>query len=100
MPAIDCAKDMRSFHDQNVTLAQSDQAEMHDRRDNGRTRLRTGLEAEEHPLPQISASQGSYQMRTMVQDADNDYDIDDGVYFAMDDLVDTDGAGLSAPQAR
>ena len=100
MPAIDCAKDLRSFHDQNVTLAQSDQSEMHDRRHNGRTRLRTGLEAEEHPLPQISASQGSYQMRTMVQDADNDYDIDDGVYFAMDDLVDTDGAGLSAPQAR
>lgn len=100
MPAIDCAKDMRSFHDQNVTLGRSDQSEMHDRRDNGRTRLRTGLEVEEHPLPQVIASQGSYQMRTMVQDADNDYDIDDGVYFARDDLVDADGVELTAPQAR
>jgi len=100
MPAIDCAKDMRSFHDQEVTLAKTDQSAMHDRRDNGRVRLRTGLEAEGHPLPTEIASQGSYQMRTMVQDAENDYDIDDGAYFAKEDLVNGKGEELSAPQAR
>jgi hypothetical protein len=36
----------------------------------------------------------------MVQDDDNDYDIDDGVYFAAEDLVDVSGAPLSPSAAR
>ncbi len=39
-------------------------------------------------------------MRTMVQDQDCDYDIDDGVYFKKEDLKDNSGAFLDARSAR
>ena len=39
-------------------------------------------------------------MRTMVQDDDNDYDIDDGAYFASDDLKDDVGVTLTPLAAR
>jgi hypothetical protein len=44
-------------------------------------------------------SQGSYQMRTMVQDDNNEYDIDDGVYFTKDSLMNNDRK-LSPYEAR
>jgi hypothetical protein len=39
-------------------------------------------------------------MRTMVQDDANDYDIDDGAYFASEDLVDGNNAALTPLAAR
>ena len=100
MTSVSCATDMRSFHDKRVSLTTTEQAEMRERRDNSRIRLATGLTANGDPLPAVTASQGSYQMRTMVQDDESDYDIDDGVYFAMVDLVNSNGEALSAPAAR
>ena len=44
--------------------------------------------------------QGSYAMKTMVRDPDNDYDIDDGVYFHKEDLVGPRGAEMTSLQAR
>ena len=49
--------------------------------------MRKGLEDAEKPAPIEFVKQGSYAMKTMVQDPDNDYDIDDGVYFEKDKLV-------------
>lgn len=97
---IDCSSEMTGFHVDEVTLPQSEQKEMRSRRDAGRTRLETGLDLKEHPQPKESASQGSYQMRTMIQDDDCDYDIDDGVYFAKADLVNDNGNELSPVAAR
>lgn len=88
MTDIDCNSEMKSYHNAKVTLSKSQQDEMRSRRDNGRTRLENGLKQNEHSAFYEMASQGSYQMRTMVQDDDNEYDIDDGVYFAKDSLVD------------
>lgn len=88
MTDIDCNSEMKSFHNAKVTLANSQQSEMRSRRDNGRVRLENGLKLNEHPAFYEMDSQGSYQMRTMVQDDDNEYDIDDGVYFTKDSLVD------------
>jgi hypothetical protein len=39
-------------------------------------------------------------MRTMVQDAENDYDIDDGTYFKKDNLKDANGDQLTPYAAR
>ena len=39
-------------------------------------------------------------MKTMVQDENRDYDIDDGVYFDKEDLVGARGAEMTALQAR
>jgi hypothetical protein len=100
MTVFDCSKDIAKFHDEKVTLRESDRREMKERRDNGRTRLENGLGEAGHPLPKMICSQGSYQMRTMVQDENLDYDIDDGVYFKPEDLKGADGKELTPLQVR
>ncbi len=100
MADIDCHSEMTNFHRDNVTLSNKQQGEMRTRRDAGRTRLENGLNEAKKPQPKEVRSQGSYQMRTMVQDPDNDYDIDDGAYFSSDDLNDDAGAALTPLAAR
>lgn len=100
MSSIDCNKEMGGYHTAEVNLPKADQNEMRARRDCGRTRLQNGLIKAEYPLPTDSSSQGSYAMRTMVQDDQCDYDIDDGVYFEKDDLKNPDGNHLGARDAR
>lgn len=100
MTSIDCSKEMKGFHADEVNLSNEDQTEMRGRRDSGRTRLKNGLTKAGHPLPKEFSAQGSYAMRTMVQDDACDYDIDDGVYFDKEDLKDTDGDHLDARNAR
>lgn len=97
---FDCSKDVRAYHDQEVTLPKSEQDAMRDRRDSNRTRLRNGLEKAGKPKPIEFVKQGSYAMKTMCRDPDNDYDIDDGVYFEKDDLVGDRGAEMTSLQAR
>lgn len=97
---FDCSKDIRAYHDQKVTLPRSEQTAMRDRRDANRRRLRKGLESSGGPAPYEFVKQGSYAMCTMVQHPDNDYDIDDGVYFLKTDLVGPRGAEMTALQAR
>lgn len=96
----DCAKDVRAYHDQEVTLPKTEQDAMRDRRDANRTRLRNGLANASKPAPLEFVKQGSYAMKTMVRDPDNDYDIDDGVYFRKKDLVGERGAEMTSLQAR
>lgn len=100
MPDIDCHTDILGFHAEKVTLGNAQQDAMRTRRDAGRTRLSNGLDKAGHPRPRETQSQGSYAMRTMVQDDENEYDIDDGVYFALNDLKDADGATLDPAAAR
>lgn len=97
---FDCSKDVRAYHDQDVTLPKSEQDAMRDRRESNRTRLRNGLANAGKPAPIEFVSQGSYAMKTMVRDPDNDYDIDDGVYFRKEDLVGDRGAEMTSLQAR
>lgn len=100
MTAIDCNAEMRKYHNDKVTLQKSDQDDMRIRRNAGRARLKKGLERDGHPAPGETASQGSYAMRTMVQDAESDYDIDDGAYFKKDNLKDANGNELTPYAAR
>ena len=100
MSSVDCNKEMKGYHAEEVNLSSNDQAEMRSRRDNGRTRLNNGLAKDGHPLPKECNSQGSYAMRTMVRDSACDYDIDDGVYFEEEDLHDADGKCISPRAAR
>ena len=91
---------MKGFHSDDVTLPKKEQKQMRDRRDNGRIRLKTGLKKDNYSLPKSFSSQGSYAMRTMVQDSECDYDIDDGVYFDVNALQNSDNEGLSPLDAR
>jgi hypothetical protein len=95
-----CANDILAHHDDEVNLAKPEQDEMRDRRDSNRSRLKNGLAKAKKPAPLEHRSQGSYAMRTMVQHPEKDYDIDDGVYFAKEDLVGERGAEMTSLQAR
>ena len=97
---FDCAKDIRAYHNQAVTLPETEQDKMRNRRNSNRARLRNGLAKADKPAPIEFVKQGSYAMKTMVQDPDNDYDIDDGVYFRKEDLVGPRGAEMTSLQAR
>ena len=78
---FDCSKDVRAYHSQDVTLPKTEQDKMRNRRNSNRERLRKGLEKAGKPGPIEFVAQGSYAMKTMARDPDNDYDIDDGVYL-------------------
>jgi hypothetical protein len=97
---FDCSEDMKGYHSDEVNLSNDDQGEMRCRRDNGRTRLNNGLTKDGLTEPSDIQSQGSYAMRTMVQDDGCDYDVDDGVYFEKEDLKDAAGSYLTPEQAR
>lgn len=97
---FDCSKDVRAYHDQQVTLPQAERTAMRDRRDANRRRLEKGLAENEDPQPDEFVKQGSYAMLTMIQHPANDYDIDDGVYFLKEDLVGNRGAEMTSLQAR
>lgn len=100
MSNIDCHRVMKGFHSDQVTLPNSEQQKMRNRRDSGRTRMENGLKKHGHSFPNKHISQGSYAMRTMVQDGESDYDIDDGVYFDIDKLKDSNDKELTPYQAR
>jgi hypothetical protein len=96
----DCAKDVLKYHDDEVTLSQKLRSDMRARRDANRDRVKKGLKAAKQPSPIEFVSQGSYAMKTMVQHPDNEYDLDDGVYFEKKDLKGSRGAEMSALDVR
>lgn len=97
---FDSSTQISRFHNQEVTLSTEARAAMKIRRNANRRRLKDGLKNNERPNPLGCHTQGSYAMQTMVQDADNDYDIDDGVYFRKEDLYGPNGGELSPLQVR
>lgn len=96
----DCSKDVLAYHDAEVTLPQSERTKMRDRRNANRDRLRARLKESGDPAVEYFIKQGSYAMLTMVQDADNDYDIDDGVYFKQASLKKADGSDRTPSEVR
>ena len=97
---FDCSKEVTGYHNDKVTLPSAEQTEMRERRNANRDRLTNGLKKKEKPAVEEFVSQGSYSMKTMIQQPDRDYDIDDGVYFLKSNLVGDRGAELSALDAR
>ena len=95
-----CHEDILAFHNDEVTLPKSEQDEMRERRNTNRQRQRDGLQRDGEPAPSDFRSQGSYAHRTMVQQPDRDYDIDDGTYFRKDDLKGPRGGDKTAPDAK
>ncbi|MBL4701733.1 MAG: hypothetical protein JKX85_10805 [Phycisphaeraceae bacterium] len=95
-----CGKEIKQYHDGNVTLGKTQRDEMRDRRNNNRQRLKQGLHKNNDPYAIGQWTQGSYAMWTMIQDEESDYDIDDGVYFDLEDLKGSSGADKTALDAR
>lgn len=97
---FNCSNDLLAYHDEEVTLLQAERTNMRGRRDANRDRLKKGLKDKKKPLPREFASQGSYAMKTMVQHLNNDYDIDDGVYFDKEVLIGARGTEMNPLQTR
>ncbi|MEJ7760065.1 MAG: cyclic GMP-AMP synthase DncV-like nucleotidyltransferase [Gemmatimonadaceae bacterium] len=97
---FDCEDDILAYHDDEITLPQPERTAMRDRRNANRDRVKEGLKNASNPRPIEFKGQGSYAMRTMTQHPENNYDIDDGVYFEMTDLVGPKGGDLSPLDAR
>lgn len=97
---FDCAKDVLAYHDDEVNLPTPEQTKMRNRRDANRDRVKKGLADKKKPAAREYKSQGSYAMKVMTQDSNNDYDIDDGIYFDKDKLVGDRGAEMSALAVR
>ena len=95
-----CHKEITKFHDDEVNLNLSQQDSMRNKRNANRRKLENGLRENASPKYVKVKSQGSYAMRTMVQAPNNDYDIDDGVYFKRSDLVGSGGADKAALAVR
>jgi len=97
---FNCTNDVLAYHDDKVTLPQSERTAMRNRRNSNRERLKKRLSDDGQPSPDKFIKQGSYAMLTMVQDSENDYDIDDGCYFTQASLRDSDGYDMNPEAAR
>lgn len=96
----DTNEQLRRFHGTRVWMDAAGRRDILSKAKANRTRLRNGLGRDGRPAPVGSQTQGSYAMRTMIQNEDGDYDIDDGVYFTKEALVGSNGAQISALAAR
>lgn len=98
---IDCSKDIVAYHNEMVRLSGIDRDAMRARRLSNRDRLRKGLKLNKMPNLREIKTQGSFDMRTMVQHDSNHYDIDDGVYFDIKNLKKgSNGPCMSPKQVR
>ena len=83
----DFSDELNNYYETSVNLQLKQRKEMKDRRNTNRDRLRNRMEdIDDTPTVKYFIIQGSYAMKTMVQDPNNDYDIDDGVVFSESDL--------------
>lgn len=93
---LDCSAAIRDFHDEKVALTKAQQDKLRGARKANQDRLTENVKKTILRFQK----QGSYAMKTMVQEPDNAYDIDDGVVFEAKELVGPQGGELSALDAR
>lgn len=95
-----CNAAIKKFQRKEVKLSDDARTDIKKKADSNRKRLKSRLAESERPMPVGMQTQGSYAMKTMIQQANGDYDIDDGVYFKKADLVGPRGGEMSALQVR
>ncbi|MFD2051871.1 cyclic GMP-AMP synthase DncV-like nucleotidyltransferase [Mesorhizobium calcicola] len=96
----DCHLQVAKYQREEVRLPNESRKDIFARAKTNRKRLKDGLAANEDPTPIGQRTQGSYAMRTMIVENDEDYDIDDGVYFKKEDLVGPKGGDKTPLAAR
>lgn len=96
----DCSKDVVRYHDDKVKLSAEQADQLRRRRGSNEKRVTRGLEDAGEPKPQKFVAQGSFPMRTTIQEPNNDYDIDDGAVFSTESLQGARGADKGARETR
>jgi hypothetical protein len=95
-----CNDQVTGFERAEVRMSEDDRADIYGKAKTNRNRLKSGLARNSSPKAIGSRTQGSYAMRTMIQNDRGDYDVDDGVYFKRDSLKNEQGEDKSAPDAK
>lgn len=95
-----CDDQVMKYQRKMVKLSDDQRLDIKDKADTNRNRLKRGLAEDEKPTPIGMHTQGSYSMKTMIQEEDGDYDIDDGIYFKKEDLVGSNGGEMTALAVR
>lgn len=97
---FDYNKQIQAYHDEKVTIGESSgiRKKLRGHREANQNRLKKNL-PDSKPV-QWFQKQGSYAHRTMIQMDGNDYDIDDGVVFKKEDLINREGNEMSALDVR
>jgi hypothetical protein len=97
-----CDKDIRNLHGDRINLPERTRQKLRDNREANEKRVKSGLEKNGDPQPDRFVKQGSYAMKTMVQDQHgvNNYDIDDGIVFFREDIKGPNGADKTPLDSR
>jgi cyclic GMP-AMP synthase DncV-like protein len=82
----DMNDELSEFYENHVRLGRKRRRVLAEHRDTNLRRLKTGLKALDYPSTFEHRDQGSYAMYTINQHPDGDYDIDEAIIFAKDDL--------------
>ena len=97
---IDCSTDVQDYHDDKVKLTDAQTEDLKKKRASNRRRVEDGLEANHQPAPTRFVTQGSFAMGTIIQEANNAYDLDEGAIFTRESLKGARGADKTALDAR
>lgn len=81
-------KQIRTFEDEKVRLPKAKQDQLYERRAANRNRLKNNLPEEINMGDSHFIPQGSMAIDTTIQEKDENYDIDDGVWFYQENLDD------------
>ena len=90
-----CNQDIVEFHDRHIVLPNGKKNDLRDRANSNRDRIKNGLRRNGKPVPLKFKRQGSYKMGTLIRKEDDDYDIDDGLYYTESQVV-----GMTSLQVR
>ncbi len=83
---VDCSKELEKYWDEEVKLSQAKYNELMEKRDAQIKKLKSNLEQDNFPQPIEFINQGSYAMKTLIQQSE-EYDLDIGVVFDKNDLI-------------
>src|SRR5258706_2068936 len=99
-PMFDYNEQIQAYEADCVNLPQAVKDKLREQRESNRNRLKRNRPNhirlnDDHFIPQ-----GSMAINTTVQENDNAYDIDDGVWFHADDLKKKDGTAFTAKETQ
>ena len=97
---FDYNEPIQAYENDCVNLPQPIKNKLRDQRDANRNRLKKNRPEDIRLNDNHFIPQGSMAINTTVQEEDNAYDIDDGVWFYAEDLKKKDGTALTAKETQ
>jgi hypothetical protein len=93
-------KQLRAFYTDEVAIDAATRKKLRDARVANEERLENGLTKAGRKKPKRHQIQGGYAMKTVVQQPNNKYDIDNGAIFSPDALLKSNGTEMTPLEVR